>query len=455
MEPLRPYQRRAIDFSLDRMFAKGEQGSGLLLQPGLGKTRSTLEILRVLRDLGEIEKVLIIAPLRVCHFPWPDENEKWGYNFDYRILCGKVRSQLKKPSPFIDLLNPESTHALLDFPVRYDMVVVDESYKFKTWSSKRMKAMKTILPEINKRLILSGAPAANSLADLHSQIYILDNGEALGRNVTIFRSRYMYREAVGGFSRWKMREGKEEEISRLISPLVIQMNAEDELDMPELITNTVMCDLPDKCRAGYNKLKRDLLVQLESANILAVNAASAYIKMRQFANGAVYDENKKVHFVHDEKIDALKDLVESLSGSPLLVFYQFDHDRARLQAAFHGTPAIAGNIDMSLVNDILKDWNAGKLPLLFVQNQTASHGLNMQDGGCTNVAYFGLTDQPEVFDQSFRRVYRQGVKGSRVVIHKILVEKTVDEVISDRLKSKDQTQADFFKRLKQHAMELL
>jgi SNF2 family DNA or RNA helicase len=239
-------------------------------------------------------------------------------------------------------------------------------------------------------------------------------------------------------------------LNEAIAPMVLRMDAESNLDMPELVVNDMYCELPPKCMAGYRQLKRELLAQLETGDILAVNAASAYIKMRQYANGAVYDADRNVHFVHSAKVDMLCDLIEELAGKPVLVFYQFQHDMAAIKEKFPGAPVLSGATPPQAVEEMLRQWNAGSLHVLLAQNQTASHGLNMQGSG-TDIVYFGLGDSLEVYDQSYRRIYRQGVKGSQVRIHRLLTRKTVDDIILKRLQSKDQSQRAFFESLRSHA----
>lgn len=465
------YQNTALDFCLQRMYVQGHKGAGLFLDPGLGKTLITLLLLERLRDLGEIENALIVAPLRVCRLVWEQEIEKWGFDFTSNILCGKlgytlsrklVKGKVKsvrtgsKPLPkqrFIDLINPESLHHLEDQCHRWDMVAVDESTKFKNWTSKRMKSLRKMLPNFNKRLILTGTPAPNSLADLHSQVFCLDGGAALGRNVTVFRSLYMHQGGWQG-REWKLRDGQEGAIHEQVAPLCLRLDAESCLDMPELVEHDIECELPPKCVPQYKQLKRDLLAQLETADVLAMNAASAYMKMRQFANGKMYDSERNVHHVHTAKLEALDEVIGECHGKPVLVFYQFGHDVDAILTKYPKAKVLNGRTKPKDAEKYLKDWNSDKIPIFLVQNQAASHGLNMQDGSCSDVVYFGLPGgNLEVYEQSYRRIYRQGVKGKQVRIHRLLTIGTVDMVIRDGLELKNQTQQQFLTRLKQHARE--
>lgn len=452
MKPtLRDYQQQAYGFCMDRLYTGDNKGAGLFLDPGLGKTLITLKLLETLRGLGEIENALVVAPLRVCQLVWRQEIDKWDFDFTTNLLCKRVKAGLKDKGAFIDLINPESLHLLKDHGARWDMLAVDESPKFKTWTCKRMRWMRKLLPNFRKRLILTGTPASNSLADLHGQVYLLDDGAALGRNVTVFRSLYMNQGGWQG-RQWALRDGVEDSIHEAVAPLCLRLDAETCLDMPELVTHNIHCELPASCQRQYKQLKRELLTQLETGTVFAQNAASAYMKMKQFANGQMYDENRVVHFIHKAKLDAMVDLVDELGGKPLLVFYQFAHDAMAIKKKFPKAPVLCGATKDKAAAKMLEDWNAGKTRVFLVQNQAASHGLNMQEGG-VDVAYYGLNDSLEIYEQSFRRVYRSGVKGRQVRIHRFLTLGTVDTIICDRLEGKDQTQKAFLNRLKDHARE--
>lgn len=445
------YQKLSIDFCMRRLYEEDEAGVGLFLDPGLGKTLITLAVLGRLRDLGEIGRVLIVAPLRVCRLVWRQESSKWGFNFSTNMLCQRVKRGLKDNSSFIDLINPESLHLLVDHADRYDVMIIDESTKFKSWSVKRTRSMRKIAPRISKRIILTGTPAPNSLADLHAQCFILDGGAALGRNVTVFRSLYMYQ---GGFRgrEWALRDGQADKINTAIRRMVLRLDAETNLDMPELYINNVYGELPKDCVREYKNLKRELLAQLVTGDILAMNAASAYMKMRQFCNGSVFDSERVVHKVHKEKVNMFTDLVSELGGKPVLGYYQFSHDVEALKKEYPKAPVLNGKTKTADAERMLDEWNAGKTHVFLVQNQAASHGLNMQGSG-GDVVYFGLNPGLEVYEQSYRRIYRQGVTSSQVRIHRLLMQGTVDTLIADKLDLKDKTQRDFLNALRDHAEE--
>lgn len=449
-----------IDFNLQKLVVEGHPGVAQFAAPGLGKTLTTLKTLEQLRDLGEVRNALILAPLRVCTQVWPKEIIKFGFDFDINVLAGNVKRRLSKPASFLEVCNIESTHVLEDVIGRYDMVIVDESYKYKNWTSKRTKSLRRMLPAIPRRMILTGTPTANGIGDIFSQIFICDDGKRLGKNVTVFRSRFMRngdQNGPGGFwngYKWVARDGASEEIIERISDIVLRTD-ESELDMPELIFNDILCSLPETKRREYNRLKRELYLSLETGDILAQNAGSAYQKCKQFANGAVYDEDRVAHEVHAEKLDAIADLVESLGGKQLLLFYNFKHDRDRVRARLKkqfglDVPFIDGDAPKKSLEPTIDGWHAGKHTVLMAQVSAMSHGHNLQ-GDCCDVGYMGLPDSTEIFDQSFRRVHRQGAKHKHTRVHRFLTDGTVEIVGRDRVDGKFQDQYQFLAALKDHA----
>lgn len=445
---LHPYQKRGVDLILDRFFLEGKSGFGLLLDPGLGKTAITLSAIRDLRGLGEVRKTLIVAPLRVVYSVWPREVSKWGFRCRVSIVHGtpKQRTAALQADADLYLINPESIPWLeKTFNLEgFELIVLDESTKFKSWTAKRTKSLRRLLktnPAI-RRLILTGTPVPNTLADLFPQVYALDDGETLGKSLTFFRTRYMRQ---GGFKghEWIFREEMRGVFEEQIAPLVLRLAAKDHLQLPPILYNPVWVDLQPEPFAKYRQMERELFVLLDSGeDLLASSAGAAYAACRQLANGGIYEylptDERITHHVHDQKVDALEDVVEELSGKPILVAYQFWHDLERILRRFPGSPAINGKTPAKEADAIVDRWNAKQIPILLVQPQSLSHGVNLQGGG-NDVAWFGLTDQLEIYLQLNCRLHRQGVEGT-VRIHHLLTANTVDEAIHDRLKSKDRSQ---------------
>lgn len=330
------------------------------------------------------------------------------------------------------------------------MIAIDESQGFKSWTTRRMRNLRKMLPMTQRRLIMTGTPTPNTLADLHSQAFILDNGEALGKNVTIFRHRYMYQGGWHG-RQWKMKPDKADELMQAIAPMMIRMDAESHLDMPDLFINDVMVQLPTSSLKIHKDMKRKLAAELESGeNVLAANAASAYSKLKQIANGAIYGEERRVETLHAAKLEALENLVDELNGKPIIVFYQFKFDGAILQQAFGDVSFINGDLNAKQTARNIERWLAGETQVLLIQAQAGAEGLNLQTSGCADVCFFGLPDIANLYEQGYRRVYRQG--GARSVrVHRILAEGTVDILIRDRLDGKLKEQSDFLNALKDFA----
>ena len=320
------------------------------------------------------------------------------------------------------------------------MVVIDELSSFKSHQAKRFKALRAVRPKVKRMVGLTGTPTPNGLIDLWSQINLLDMGERLGRFIGGYRERYFTpdkrnRDVV--FS-YKLREGAEAAIYNKISDICISMKATDHLQMPECIYNTIEVNMSEKERKQYQQLERDMLLPFEDGDIDAVSAVGLSNKLHQLANGAVYDENENVKFIHDRKLDALEDIIEAANGKPILIAYWFKHDRDRIVERFH---AVA--IDKS--EDISK-WNEGKIPVAIIHPASAGHGLNLQAGGSTLV-WFGLTWSLELYQQCNARLWRQGQQ-STVVIEHLITKDTIDEEVMAALAKKENTQEALIQAVK-------
>lgn len=440
----KPYQRQAHRFVVNRLTQKGlrPRGAGLLLDPGLGKTSITLWAYETLRDFGEVRKALIVAPLRVCRSVWPAEAEKWGFDVKVSCVLGTAAQRRRALAEQADIytINPEGLSWLSNHPEMlegFDLLVLDESTKFKNWGTKRHRLLRKLLDKFSHRMILTGTPSPNGLGDLFAQVYALDDGAVLGKSQNYFRSRYMKK---GGFKGrvWSFDEGQTENLQAAIGPMVLRLDAKDHLDMPRLVDHKIYVDLPGEIEREYKRLERELFMRLDSGEELTASSAGAmYVMCRGVANGGAYDADKAPVHVHDTKVEALADLLEELNGKSLLVAYAFKHDLERIRAnrVFRSAPVVCGGVSSEETEAIIAKWNAKQSPVLLVQPQAMSHGLNLQAGG-HDVAWFGLTDQLEVYQQFNARLYRQGQASDQVRIHHILARGTVDEAIYARLHEK-------------------
>ena len=429
------YQKYAIQF------IEKEDVSALLLDMGLGKTVITLTAIRNLIIKGKAGRVLIIAPLRVAKSTWPDEIAKWDHLHDltYSVAVGteKERKEALNKNVEIVIINRENVDWLVNksgYRFNFDMIVIDELSSFKSWQSKRFKALLKVRPYVERIVGLTGTPSSNGLMDLWAEYRILDFGERLGRYITKYRLKYFEpdkRSATVIFS-YRLLPGAEEQIYKEIADITISMKAKDYLKMPDLIINEVQVDLETSERRAYDTMKKEMVVRLSDVEeIDAVNAASLSGKLLQMANGAVYDDEKRVVRIHDRKLDALEDLIEAANGKPVLIAYWFKHDLDRIKERF--------DVREILTDQDIRDWNNGKIDVAVIHPASAGHGLNLQSGGSTMI-WFGLTWSLELYEQANARLYRQGQKET-VVIHHIITKGTIDEDVMLALKRKEKTQS--------------
>lgn len=437
------YQKKAIKFGLQNSCA------GFLFDPGLGKTSIFLAIMKILKEKGMINKVLVIAPLRVCYLVWPPELDKWNdfKDLTYTILHGKDKEKNLKKEVDIYLINPEGLPWLLGKPefkkLGFDVLGVDESSKFKATNSKRFKLLRPHIPRFNRRYILTGSFAPNGLMDIFGQMYIVDAGQALGPYITHYRNKYFYPTGFGGYE-WKLQEGAEKAIQERIKPSTLRLDAEDHLKLPEFIVNRIDVELEGKAAAAYKEMEDELIAAIDNGDIVAVNAAVASGKCSQIANGGIYDEDGNSHFIHDLKARAVEDLLDELAGTPALVAYEYGHDLERLQGVIgRNTPYIGGGVSPRRSAEIAAAWNSGEIPVLLGQPASIAHGLNLQNAG-NHVIWHSLTWNFEYYDQFNRRIRRQGSNHSKVFAHHIVARNTVDELKIFAVNRKFRNQKDLF-----------
>lgn len=433
------YQTYATNFILTHPV------SAVLLDMGLGKSVITLTaIFELCLDSFLIRKVLVIAPLRVARDTWPAEIRKWdhlrGLTFSVAVGTELERKAALMQDASVYIINRENVQWLIEqsnLPFDYDMVVIDELSSFKSYQAKRFRALLQVRPGVRRIVGLTGTPSSNGLMDLWAEYRLLDLGKRLGRFITHYRNRYFAPDKRNGtvVYSYKPIPGAEEQIYDAISDITISMKAADHLRMPELVMNEVRVSLSDEEWETYSTLKKELVVSLGGEEIDAVNAASLANKLCQMANGAVYNEDKKVIPLHDRKLDALEDLIEAANGKPVLVAYWFKHDLDRITERLHKLHIPFARADES---DSIERWNRGELPVMLIHPASAGHGLNLQSGGCTLV-WYSLTWSLELYQQTNARLWRQGQQHT-VVIHHIIAEGTIDERIMSALRQKDKTQ---------------
>jgi SNF2 family DNA or RNA helicase len=390
------------------------------------------------------------------YLTWPAEIKKWtDFNeLSYTIVHGKDKAYNLGLPTDIHLINPEGVAWLIkNHPTKllqYDVLVIDESRRFGNTQTQRFKLLKPFIPNFKRRWILTGTPAPNGAEDLFGQVYILDLGRALGRFITHFRRDFFY---LAGFNLydWRLKEDSWPRITERISPLVLQMSAEDYLQMPDLILIRKEITLPDSVRKLYDDLDREFLANWGEEELVANNKAIVGGKLRQVANGALYREDHTWVELHDAKLDALESLLQEIQG-PALVVYEFIHDRDRILSRIGPVPVLGGGVSRKSLEDTVELFNAGELPVLLGHPRSMGHGLNLQ-GACHHIIMFGITWDLELYDQVIARVYRQGQESDHVFVYHIIAKDTKDEEVMEILDSKDRTQQGFLKGLNAHRRE--
>ena len=407
--------------------------AALLLDMGLGKTAITLTAIRdLMLDTCEVNKVLVIAPLRVARDTWPTEVEKWDHlkDVDVSVIVGTQKERLAaiNHNALIYVINRENVKFLVEYYEKdgmrwdFDCIVIDELSSFKNHQSQRFKWLRKVRPFVKRWIGLTGTPTSNGLMDLWAEIGILDGGERLGRFIGRYREAYFKAGSMnpqtGVVFQYVPRPGAEEQIYERISDITISMKAMDYLNMPDCIYTQHYVEMDKREREYYDRLRRDLIIPLEDADIAAANAASLTGKLLQMANGAVYDEN-----------------IEAANGQPVLIAYWFKHDRHRIAIRLAKMGITARDIKES--KDI-KEWNDGAIPVALIHPASAGHGLNIQQGGHILI-WFGLTWSLELYQQTNARLWRQG-QSETVTIHHIICKDTVDEDVMAALEQKDVNQ---------------
>lgn len=436
------YQTYATNFILEHPVA------AVLLEMGLGKSVITLTaIYELMLNRFEVQKVLVIAPLRVARDTWPAEIEKWEHltGLTYSVAIGTEAERLAalKRLAHLYLINRENVDWLItksNLPFDYDMVVIDELSSFKSYAAKRFKSLLKVRPRVKRMVGLTGTPSGNGLMDLWAEFRVLDMGQRLGRYITHYRNNFFVpdkRNQQMIFS-YKPKPGAEDAIYKLISDITISMKSADFLKMPECIINEVPVALSEKEWSVYQVLKEDMVVDLKTEEIDAVNAAALSGKLLQMANGAVYNEEKEVIRIHDRKLDALEDLIEGANGKPVLVAYWYNHDLQRIKQRF--------SVREIKTSQDIKDWNNGEIPVAVIHPASAGHGLNIQFGGST-IIWFGLTWSLELYQQTNARLWRQG-QNDTVVIHHIIAKDTIDEDVMAALRKKEKIQSALIESVK-------
>ena len=443
------YQRYAIERILQ------DDSLGLFLDMGLGKTVITLTAINDLKfNRWSVSRCLVVAPKKVAEATWSHEAEKWDHLRHLKIVpvlgSLKKRVQALHTPGDIWVINRENIPWLVEYFRNnwpFDMVVLDESSSFKNPQSKRFKAMKLVMSRIARLVLLTGTPAPNGLEDLWAQIYLLDAGERLGRTISSYREAFFtqdYARPGQMYRTYTPQQDAEIRIRAAISDICVSMKSEDYLELPDYIESTVPVALDAKAKRAYDKLEKEMLLEVDTQLVTAQSAAVLNGKLLQLCSGAVYDSTGEVVDIHGCKLEAFLETIEQLNGEHALVFYWFKHEADRLTKALAKTDKV---VRVYQGPEDEKAWNAGEVDILLAHPVSCGYGLNLQAGG-HHAIWFGYPNWAlEIYQQANKRLHRQGQKHP-VICHHLVVQGGMDEDVIAALHDKGDTQESLMQALK-------
>lgn len=426
----RSFQARAARFIIEH------KRCALHMDVGTGKTATTLAACKELLESLDIRGVMVFAPLRVMSIAWPEELLKWDdfSNLTRVIVLGDVTERIAKlrSNANLYLLNYDLMPWWIEWAatefrsnkLKQDMLVLDESSRLKSAGSTRFKMLKPLAdsPLFPRIVELTGTPAPESYEDLWSQYRLLDKGAALEPYVTHFRVKYFDQNPWNKYD-WKLKRGAEAEIQKRIAPMTVTIRAEEYLNLPPVLDNVMLVDLPALAMKKYKQVEKDMLLALGNETIVASSAAIVSEKCRQVIAGAVYDEKKVAHKLHEVKFDALDELIENGSGN-LLVSYWYRHEAETVRKRYPKAEILGPDNSTSDTLRIVRAWNEGKIPLLFMQPASIGHGINLQAGG-HHLVWLTIPWSNELYRQTVGRLHRMGQE-KPVTVTRILARGTID-----------------------------
>lgn len=456
----RPVQVDCAKFMLQR------PASAAFLDVGEGKTAITCMVVQALKAKKMFKGMIVVTTLKIVdHDVWPKDIKKFNFGFTHTILHGKDRDKNLKKDVDVYLMNFDSLDWLLANikHLKADMLVIDESDKIKAFNSKRFKIIKKILPKFKRRHLLSATPNTQSYMDLFSQMYVLDEGERLGRYITAYRNEYFTPVGYKGYN-YILQEDGADRINEAIEDIVYRPE-KNSVKLPPAKYKDITIKLSPKLRKAYNELEDEFILEHKNEVVTAINSAAKRGKLKQFCNGSIYaeGEGKRVHggrkivHIHKLKINATKKIVKELKNKSVAIGYEFKHDLLALQKAFPDAPYFGNDLRNRKPTKaqallIEKKWNMGKIPVLLCQISSVAHGLNLQGSGYNIISYSHIDKYSDVI-QFLGRFRRSGQK-KQVIVHRLIVKNSVDEDVLASNESKDKTLKFFLnamkKRLRKH-----
>lgn len=421
---------------------------------GAGKTVTTLTAIDQLKyDQLDVVRVLIIGPKRVIETTWPDEIAKWDglKHLTYSVIAGTPakRRQAIDSRADIYLIGKENVVWLVDQVGKrwkWDMVVIDELSTFKNHQTKRFKALRTVMPMVDRFVGLTGTPTPKGIPDLWAQIYLMDRGERLGKTIGAFRQSYLKPGLTNGCTvyNWLVQPGASEKIHKKIADICMSIDEKEYATLPDLQIIDQLVDLGSELKK-YQTFKKELVLPISAdESVLASNAGTLCGKLLQFTSGQIYTEDGQTATLHSHKLEALDSLMESANGNSVLIFYWFKHEEQRISEYLKKKGYTGKTISDK---DAIQSWNRGDLDYLLLQPSSAGHGLNLQQGGHIAIWYSLPNWNLELYQQANARIYRQGQK-EKVLIYHLMAKGTIDQDMLKALKNKEITQRDLLDALR-------
>lgn len=443
------YQTRAIDWCIHH------PRCGLFLPMGAGKTVITLSAVSKLKQKGDVNKILIIAPVRVARTTWPAEIEKWENtkHLTYTVVDGdaKKRTRALEQDSDIYIIGKEQVVWLCETVGKswpFDMVVVDELSTFKNPQAQRFKALKKQIKKFKRFIGLTGTPAPRGIPDLWSQIFLIDAGNRLGKSIGSFRKTYLIPERSNGYIvySWAVRNGAQKEIEEKISDVVMSLDSSECVELPDINYINVPIVLPKTVKKRYDNFKKDLVLELTTTDVSASNLGVLCGQLLQFASGQIYthDPSLPVETIHDEKLKALSDILTSANGEPVIIYYYFKHELDRIISLLKSNNLRYSTLEKD--SDLAR-WNNHELDVLLLHPASAGHGLNLQAGGSVLIWYTLPNFNLELYQQANARLYRQG-HTEKVRVYHLLVDDSIDVDMMNALQNKEVTQSTLLEALR-------
>lgn len=443
------YQTRAIDWCINN------PRCGLFLPMGAGKTVITLSAVSKLKEAGEVNKALIIAPIRVARSTWPAEIEKWDHtkHLTYSLVDGDVKKRTRALEKEADIyiVGKEQVVWLCETLGKnwpFDMVVVDELSTFKNPQAQRFKALKKVVKKFKHFIGLTGTPAPRGIPDLWSQVFLIDAGTRLGTSIGSFRKTYLIPERTNGYIvySYALRDGAKEEIEQKISDVVMSLDSSECVELPDINYINVPIVLPKTVKKRYDNFKKDLVLELSTTDVSASNLGVLCGQLLQFTSGQIYthDPSLPVDTIHDEKIKALSDILTSANGEPVIIYYYFKHELGRIIRLLESNNLRYSTLEKD--SDLAR-WNNHELDVLLLHPASAGHGLNLQEGGSVLIWYTLPNFNLELYQQANARLYRQG-QTEKVRVYHLLIEDSIDVDMMNALDKKEVTQSTLLEALR-------